>query len=753
MTSCECQNGVKICCEEGIFVKRKGILGAALALVMLLSVIPVKVTEASPYTVSTWEDWLIKSEEAKDWANYGFDIDATHGFEWPEEEVTMVIDKELYFSGDWVIPSNVTVIVKAPVHPDIVPVSIEESHTSSLTIYGTWHHSGNQAKIQEMFSPDWYDHAQITVENGGRFIIDEDTDHQQFPNLTVKNGGVLETNAYGTYIGLDSVLELEAGASVTGNGSLRLDGTVHGEGAALDCDIRVWGGYMGEDAQAVLSGTLTVSGIIELYDSSLTIPAGSDVTCNDSLYTGVINGRSSAINIAGNLNINNSIQARGGGQCTVNLADTGSLTLAQDAYIDTLSPNMIINGSGTLKLYGELSEDGSYVWSAPSLVVDSEWGYIEENLPAALEKGYIADTVHIWKSWQCDHQWVKGAVTEPTCSSEGYTTYTCSLCGSEKKDDYTDKLPHTPDGNTDCTKDSFCTVCGELIRAAGEHTYDAGTVKTEPTCTEPGVMEYTCEVCGSVKTEEIPAAGHDWKEVTGDDDELLAYRCEACGKEQTILLEAEQNIDVSLSVSAVETLAAQAEAEGYEELRIVAEPADEEMLTEEQSASLEALTDDALLIRVTLEAVNVDAEGNEEVTALHELGGEAQISAAYEAEDLENRVVKTVYLAEDGKTEDMKTVYEDGVVTFTTTHFSDYAVYTEEMKEDPEPEDPTKPQDPSDQNKPGGGSGDKTDGNKADKKDSASPNTGDDANVLLWAVCMAAAAACAAGAVRRGKRG
>ena len=47
-----------------------------------------------------------------------------------------------------------------------------------------------------------------------------------------------------------------------------------------------------------------------------------------------------------------------------------------------------------------------------------------------------------------------------------------------------------------------------------EHKWDNGTVTTEPTCTENGVMTYTCTVCEETKTEEIAALEHDWDEWT-----------------------------------------------------------------------------------------------------------------------------------------------------------------------------------------------------------------------------------------------
>lgn len=60
--------------------------------------------------------------------------------------------------------------------------------------------------------------------------------------------------------------------------------------------------------------------------------------------------------------------------------------------------------------------------------------------------------------------------------------------------------------------DTVCANCGdviatEVIPATGAHTWDNGTVTTEPTENTPGVRTFTCAVCGATKTEVIPATG------------------------------------------------------------------------------------------------------------------------------------------------------------------------------------------------------------------------------------------------------
>ena len=60
--------------------------------------------------------------------------------------------------------------------------------------------------------------------------------------------------------------------------------------------------------------------------------------------------------------------------------------------------------------------------------------------------------------------------------------------------------------------DTICSNCGEVIStkeipATGAHTWDNGTVTTEPTETTPGVRTFTCAVCRATRTETIPATG------------------------------------------------------------------------------------------------------------------------------------------------------------------------------------------------------------------------------------------------------
>ena len=103
--------------------------------------------------------------------------------------------------------------------------------------------------------------------------------------------------------------------------------------------------------------------------------------------------------------------------------------------------------------------------------------------------GWTLDTDGTWQGYKVSS---KGA-----CLHTGYGTTKTTVpatCGA--------------DGRID----TICSNCGEVIAtevipATGAHTWDNGTVTTEPTETTPGVRTFTCAVCSQTKTEVIPATG------------------------------------------------------------------------------------------------------------------------------------------------------------------------------------------------------------------------------------------------------
>ncbi|MBQ4137671.1 MAG: hypothetical protein IJD67_06125 [Clostridia bacterium] len=95
-----------------------------------------------------------------------------------------------------------------------------------------------------------------------------------------------------------------------------------------------------------------------------------------------------------------------------------------------------------------------------------------------------------------------------TCTTQGYTYYKCERCNAEDIQD-TLEIAHTWVAAT-CTADQECSSCHIKGESAKGHSYDAGAVTDEATCTAKGEMTYTCtnDECGHSYTEDIEALGH-----------------------------------------------------------------------------------------------------------------------------------------------------------------------------------------------------------------------------------------------------
>lgn len=122
----------------------------------------------------------------------------------------------------------------------------------------------------------------------------------------------------------------------------------------------------------------------------------------------------------------------------------------------------------------------------------------------------------------CQHDYVAGEIVAPTCALQGYTRYTCTLCGYGKTDNYVEPLAHSYETQITaptCTDMGYtvytCTACGhsyqdDYVVSLG-HAYGDWEVTTEPSCEEPGSQKHTC-FCGYTESEEIPATGHSYGE-------------------------------------------------------------------------------------------------------------------------------------------------------------------------------------------------------------------------------------------------
>lgn len=135
-----------------------------------------------------------------------------------------------------------------------------------------------------------------------------------------------------------------------------------------------------------------------------------------------------------------------------------------------------------------------------------------------------------------EHVWDNGVVTvEPTCSTEGVKTYTCTEdCPTGRaKTEPVEKLPHTPVTDAavaaDCltsgkTEGSHCSVCGEVLTAQEETAPLGHDFSTDYTSDESGHW-HKCSRCDA--TDE--AAAHTYPAGVSCD---VASECTVCGYEK-----------------------------------------------------------------------------------------------------------------------------------------------------------------------------------------------------------------------------
>lgn len=122
-----------------------------------------------------------------------------------------------------------------------------------------------------------------------------------------------------------------------------------------------------------------------------------------------------------------------------------------------------------------------------------------------------------------EHTWDAGKITTAaTCSGKGIKTYTCTGCNATR----TEEIPSTGHQHTELrnvkvatcasegyTGDTYCKDCNTKLTSGKvlpktEHTWDAGKITTEATCSGKGIKTFTCTVCKSTRIEEIPEIGH-----------------------------------------------------------------------------------------------------------------------------------------------------------------------------------------------------------------------------------------------------
>ena len=142
------------------------------------------------------------------------------------------------------------------------------------------------------------------------------------------------------------------------------------------------------------------------------------------------------------------------------------------------------------------------------------------------------------------HTYGSAVITkQPTCTSEGTKTKTCTQCGATVTETIA-KLSHSYTTTVvapTCTTNGYtlhkCSVCGtsykdSTTKATG-HSYGNSVVTKQPTCTSEGTAIKTCTKCNATVTETIAKTSHKYADTvvapTCTTDGYTLHKCSVCG--------------------------------------------------------------------------------------------------------------------------------------------------------------------------------------------------------------------------------
>ena len=310
-----------------------------------------------------------------------------------------------------------------------------------------------------------------------------------------------------------------------------------------------------------------------------------------------------------------------------------------------------ISGSSEYTLYVRAADEGPYgAYTEYTVSRDNN----EITIPMVAGKYYEvmsqewpSHTNHIFKlSVEHDHALTKTEAAAPTFEAEGNLEYyTCQVCGELFADAQgtqpttleqvtIDKLLQVEEGNAVITTEGVQQV---LDKAVSESS-------------DVAVIELPEDV--QIESLELPTAAVD-----------------ALVQEQMGLTVSTQQLQVTLDVKALATVADLADGQALNLQMAVVET---EALTETQQAAL-AGKNVAAAIQVSIYS------GNDYIHDFQ--GGKAQVQIPFTpAAELSGAEYVVLYVSDDGKITEMETEYKDGILSFTTDHFSSFVIAQKEEK-------------------------------------------------------------------------
>ena len=177
----------------------------------------------------------------------------------------------------------------------------------------------------------------------------------------------------------------------------------------------------------------------------------------------------------------------------------------------------------------------------------------------------VTEDVRIYSEWRHTgngHEY-QTSVVEPSCTVDGYTLHTCSVCDESYKTDVIKATGHNF-GDWVVIHKASCKKQGSMYRecACGQketqviertpHEY-VETHRVESTCKQPGKLTLSCKHCNDKAKSDLPLRQHEYQEKHAkrhaldsflkkydklmygmrSDDEIYYYECSGCNRVRT----------------------------------------------------------------------------------------------------------------------------------------------------------------------------------------------------------------------------